>query len=112
MKSEYSKSGVKLRDPKYLAWIRTQTCAAAGYNYITDQFACFGDIVPAHGKPWDRGIKGPDFETIALCFKHHNAEHAGRLKIVSARVREELIEYLNKKYCTEKQITIEELRGK
>ena len=51
----------RLRDPKYLDWIRTQPCACCGYP----------GVEAAHVGNRGLGQKSSDHETIALCVYHH-----------------------------------------
>jgi hypothetical protein len=110
MKSEYSKSGVRLRDKKYLDWIKCCGCVW-GSIWDTPAGPCQGDIVPMHGKPWGRGMKGPDYETLPGCVCHHNSEHQGQLEIKEP-ARSKLVLALNEAYCKQNNITLTELRGK
>ncbi|MFA5727573.1 MAG: hypothetical protein WC886_08030 [Saccharofermentanaceae bacterium] len=111
MSKQFSKDGTRLKHKEYREWLRTQPCAVTGYDYVTDCCGCFGDIVPAHGKPLGRGIKGPDYEAIAMCFKHHNLEHLGKLTIKD-EARQKLVDALNERYCKLNNLTLKELRGK
>ena len=98
MKSEYAKDGTRLRDKDYLAWIRTQPC-----------FLCRCPAEPAHGRPWGKGMKGPDYEAIPLCRQCHENEHRAKIMLESDK-RDLLVDKYNFKYCTEKEILIKDLR--
>jgi hypothetical protein len=50
------------RNPRYLAWIRTQPCLVCGSR---------GGIEAAHTGPRGLGQKSPDTSAIPLCPKHH-----------------------------------------
>ena len=50
------------RNPKYLAWIRTQPCLVCGSTRW---------IEAAHTGPHGLGQKSPDTSTVPLCAKHH-----------------------------------------
>src|SRR6266436_182651 len=55
--------GVKpVRNPKYLAWIRTHSCVVCGASR---------GIESSHTGPHGLGQKSPDSSTIPLCAKHH-----------------------------------------
>ncbi len=61
------------RDKKYLKWIRTLPCAAAGR-----EIPCAGPIEAAHyriGSKSGTGIKPCDYRTIPLCHDHHAQQH-------------------------------------
>lgn len=103
----YSKCGVRLRDAKYLQWIRGCSCVWGGI----DAMPCHGDIVPAHGAVWGRGIKGEDSKCLPMCHNHHMEEHSGRLKI-NPDIRQQLVDVLNERYCKLNNITLQKLRGK
>src|SRR6201993_4442199 len=51
-----------VRDPKYLAWIRTHPCAVCGATR---------GIEASHTGPHGLGQKSPDSSAIPLCAKHH-----------------------------------------
>jgi len=51
-----------VRNPKYLAWIRTQPCLACGSTRW---------IEAAHTGPHGLGQKSPDTSAVPLCAKHH-----------------------------------------
>jgi hypothetical protein len=50
------------RNPRYLAWIRTQPCVVCGARR---------GIEAAHTGPRGLGQKSPDRSAIPLCFRHH-----------------------------------------
>jgi hypothetical protein len=50
------------RNPRYLAWIRTQPCCVCGSTR---------DIEASHTGPRGIGQKSPDSSAIPLCAKHH-----------------------------------------
>ena len=50
------------RNPKYLAWIRTQPCLVCGSTRW---------IEAAHTGPHGLGQKSPDTSAVPLCAKHH-----------------------------------------
>ena len=50
------------RNPRYLAWIRTQPCVICGVRR---------GIEAAHTGPRGLGQKSPDTSAIPLCIKHH-----------------------------------------
>ena len=50
------------RNPKYLAWIRTQPCLVCGSS---------GWIEAAHTGPHGLGQKSPDTSAVPLCARHH-----------------------------------------
>ena len=50
------------RNPKYLAWIRTQSCVVCGASR---------GIEASHTGPHGLGQKSPDSSAIPLCSKHH-----------------------------------------
>ena len=50
------------RNPRYLAWIRTQPCCVCGITR---------GIEAAHTGPRGLGQKSPDSSAIPLCAKHH-----------------------------------------
>jgi hypothetical protein len=50
------------RNPRYLAWIRTQPCLVCGSRR---------GIEAAHTGPHGLGQKSPDTSAIPLCAKHH-----------------------------------------
>ena len=50
------------RNPKYLAWIRTQPCVVCGARR---------GIEAAHTGPHGLGQKSPDTSAIPLCYAHH-----------------------------------------
>src|ERR1700683_2419784 len=50
------------RNPRYLAWIRTQPCCVCGATR---------GIEASHTGPHDIGQKSPDSSAIPLCAKHH-----------------------------------------
>ena len=107
---QYAKDGTRLRDPDYLAWIRERWCICSGIDGLP-LGQCFGSVVPAHGKPWGRSMKGPDYEALPMCFKHHNEEHSGLIKIADT-ARSKMVDVFNKKYCDDAGTTIEDLRGR
>lgn len=51
-----------LRNPRYLAWIRTQPCVVCGARR---------GIEASHTGPHGLGQKSPDSSAIPLCSKHH-----------------------------------------
>lgn len=51
-----------VRNPKYLAWIRTQPCLVCGSTRW---------IEAAHTGPHGLGQKSPDSSAVPLCGKHH-----------------------------------------
>jgi len=51
-----------VRNPKYLAWIRTQPCLVCGATRW---------IEAAHTGPHGLGQKSPDTSAVPLCAKHH-----------------------------------------
>ena len=51
-----------VRNPKYLAWIRTQPCLVCG---------SIRWIEAAHTGPHGLGQKSPDTSAVPLCAKHH-----------------------------------------
>lgn len=50
------------RNPRYLAWIRTQPCVVCGTRR---------GIEAAHTGPHGLGQKSPDSSAIPLCIRHH-----------------------------------------
>lgn len=106
----YAKDGTKLRDAKYLKWIRGCGCIWGGIGGLPAG-PCQGDIVPAHGKPWGRGMKGPDYATLPMCHYHHTQEHNGTLTI-SETARDKMVLQMNEHYCSHTGITLKDLRGK
>ena len=111
---KFAKDGTRLRDKKYLDFIRGCNCvweSVAWPKQFPTVPPCFGDIIPAHGKPWGRGIKGPDWNCLPICFHHHNLEHLGELEIKEP-ARSRLVDAFNKAYCEQNNITLKELRGK
>ena len=50
------------RNPRYLAWIRTQPCCVCGSKMA---------IAASHTGPHGLGQKSPDSSAIPLCLKHH-----------------------------------------
>jgi hypothetical protein len=50
------------RNPRYLAWIRTQPCCVCGSKL---------SIEASHTGPHGLGQKSPDSSAIPLCAKHH-----------------------------------------
>jgi len=50
------------RNPRYLAWIRTQPCCVCGSKK---------SIEASHTGPYGIGQKSPDSSAIPLCAKHH-----------------------------------------
>lgn len=53
-----------VRNPKYLAWIRTQPCLVCGSTRWVEA---------AHTGPHGLGQKSPDTSAVPLCAKHHRA---------------------------------------
>jgi hypothetical protein len=53
-----------VRNPKYLAWIRTLPCLVCG---------AIRGIEASHTGPHGLGQKSPDTSTIPLCIRHHRA---------------------------------------
>jgi hypothetical protein len=51
-----------VRNPKYLAWIRTQPCLVCGSTRWVEA---------AHTGPHGLGQKSPDTSAVPLCAKHH-----------------------------------------
>lgn len=51
-----------LRDPRYLAWIRTLPCVVCGSTRR---------IEASHTGPHGLGQKSPDSSAIPLCYRHH-----------------------------------------
>src|SRR6266478_5391723 len=51
-----------VRNPKYLAWIRTQSCVVCGASR---------GIEASHTGPHGLGQKSPDSSAIPLCARHH-----------------------------------------
>lgn len=51
-----------VRNPKYLAWIRTQPCLVCGSTRWTEA---------AHTGPHGLGQKSPDSSAVPLCARHH-----------------------------------------
>jgi hypothetical protein len=92
------------RDPKYLAWIRTQPCAVQNCR------ACF--VEAAH--TGDRGLtqKASDREAIPLCHFHHRsaptAYHKGRRAFERAYNLDipALIQELNQWYEVERSTAV------
>jgi hypothetical protein len=113
MKKEYSKSGVRLRDEKYLAWVSFLSCARA------DKDRQHTKAEPTHGRPWGKSMKSPDFEAVPLCRECHTEEHTkgwisfwgGGDEDVARAVRDYLAYTLNLRYCKMMGITMEQLRG-
>ena len=58
----------RIKDPKYLEWIKKRVCLCA-YTW------CGGDIVPHHIEAGGMGTKCDDTKTIPLCAKHHRELH-------------------------------------
>ena len=54
------------RNPRYLAWIRTQPCLVCGSNRW---------IEAAHTGPHGLGQKSPDSSAVPLCAWHHRTGH-------------------------------------
>ena len=54
------------RNPRYLAWIRTQPCLVCGSTRW---------IEAAHTGPHGLGQKSPDTSAVPLCAKHHRTEN-------------------------------------
>jgi len=100
----YAKDGTRLRDPDYLAWIRTKRCV----------FHPQKDGEPMHGKPWARGMKGPDYAALPGCRECHVTEEStvGRKRFWQGIDRDFLVESYNRAYCAETGTTLRELRGK
>lgn len=78
------------RDPKYLAWIRTQPCAACGFPPPCQAAhqRCLGGA--------GIGIKPDDKSVLPLCFTCHAKEHAGSLAFWEQGTREKTREYVQK----------------
>src|ERR1700693_3817904 len=55
-------SSKSVRNPKYLAWIRTHSCVVCGASR---------GIEASHTGPHGLGQKSPDSSAIPLCAKHH-----------------------------------------
>jgi hypothetical protein len=51
-----------MRNPRYLAWIRTQPCVVCGSTR---------GIEASHTGPHGLGQKSPDASAIPLCYRHH-----------------------------------------
>ena len=51
-----------IRNPRYLAWIRTQPCVVCGATR---------GIEASHTGPHGLGQKSPDSSAIPLCYRHH-----------------------------------------
>jgi hypothetical protein len=51
-----------VRNPKYLAWIRTHSCVVCGASR---------GIEASHAGPHGLGQKSPDLSAIPLCARHH-----------------------------------------
>jgi hypothetical protein len=61
------RSGSKpVRNPKYLAWIRTHSCVVCGASRA---------IEASHTSPHGLGQKSPDSSAIPLCARHHRTEN-------------------------------------
>jgi len=60
----------RVRNAAYMAWIRTQDCAAEG---LSD---CFGDIEADHAGRRGYGQKSDDTTCIPLCLRHHEQRGA------------------------------------
>ena len=56
------KSKISMRNPRYLAWIRTLPCVVCGG---------IRGIEASHTGPHGLGQKSPDSSAIPLCFRHH-----------------------------------------
>lgn len=56
-----------LRDKRYLAFLRRQTCFVRYY--------CAGPTEAAHGPVNGMRSKGPDNEAIPPCTRHHREQH-------------------------------------
>jgi len=56
------KNSKPVRNPKYLAWIRTHSCVVCGASR---------GIEASHTGPHGLGQKSPDTSAIPLCVKHH-----------------------------------------
>jgi hypothetical protein len=70
------------RDNGYLAYLRRQPCAAAGFGF------CGGPIQAAHvsyrvagiANSFGRGVKNHDRHANPLCAEHHGMQHGGSEK--------------------------------
>jgi len=99
----HAKDGTRLKDPDYLAWIRTKRCIFHPYK----------PAEPAHGKPWGKAMKGPDHCSLPLCRECHDQEHRhGRETVWKYVDRDALVESYNRQYCHETGTGLKELRGK
>lgn len=101
-----SRSGVRLRIPEYLEYLRSLECAVCHSKR---------NVVPAHGEPWGKGMKGPDWEALPLCGECHGAEHRGRktfwssVEKVLRITREGMVDIYTTKFCKIKGISKDEL---
>jgi len=59
-------SSKPVRNPKYLAWIRTLSCVVCGTSR---------GIEASHTGPHGLGQKSPDTSAIPLCARHHRTAH-------------------------------------
>jgi hypothetical protein len=57
------------RNPKYLAWLRLGRCIIG--EFVTGSEACAGRIEAAHTGVRGLRQKGPDWEAVSLCSRHH-----------------------------------------
>jgi len=88
------------RDPKYLAWLRTQPCA----NPRCQMSAYPADIVPTH-KGGGMALKGSDLQSLPLCFYCHAEEHRGAVTFWRGIDRDALVSEHRKRYEGEQEWT-------
>jgi len=56
-----------IRDPEYLAWLRTRSCVACGWD---------GGCDPSHHGRHGIGLKPSDHSAVPLCRRCHNHWHS------------------------------------
>ena len=94
-----------MRDPAFLAYLRTQPCDACKAIDYPDRLRPCGIVQAAHGPVNGMSSKGPDVEAIALGEGHHREQHeigwpAFEAKYKFNRAQVAARHYLN--YLTEK----------
>ena len=81
------------RDPKYLAWLRTQRCCNP--RCISDLAT---QVVAAHGRAAGTALKGPDTEALPLCYLCHLREHEGHLTFWRGIDRDRIVREHRQRY--------------
>lgn len=89
------KKNPPIRSTKYLKWIRTLPCAAAGNS------RCEGHVEASHHGPRGMSQKTDDYRVLPLCWQHHHAEWGAKgtlfgwpREIADAWIQEQIIIHL------------------